>query len=268
MVGKRDVQGRAVPKEDMTTLAVLADPPIEGVVGQRLVETTPLDATDVVSLYEAMLSDVVRAAEAASGQLLINYRPREHLEISDDVSPKGRLEAVVTEAVKKPDDVRYEVQVGSSFAARAGNTVRHLLDTEEQGSVHVIEPTVPLVTRQGIDAMSIKLRRSSVVISPGPGGRVGYAGFSEPVDFEGAYDPPAVTSLVEAARAASLDVDFVPSLQPVETGTDLTSVISTVRARALADRLYPTRTYEWAQHQGVYGVEGEDGLDVEKTDSD
>jgi len=251
----------------MTTLVVLADPPIEGVVGQRLIETTPLDATDVVSLYEAMLSDVVRAAEAASGQLLVNYRPREHIDIADDVSPKGRLEAVVAEAVEKPDDVRYEVQVGSSFAARAGNTVRHLLDTEEEGSVHVIEPTVPLVTRQGIDSTSMKLRRSPAVISPGPGGRVGYAGFSEPLDFEGAYDPPEVTSLVEAARAADLDVDFVPSLQPVETGADLASVVSVVRARARADRLYPTRTYEWAENRGVYAVEGEDGLDVEKTDS-
>lgn len=251
----------------MTTLVVLADPPTEGVVGQRIVETTPLDATDVVSLYEAMLSDIARAAEAASGQLLVNYRPREHLD-SDDISPKRRLEAVVSEAVQKPDDVRYEVQVGSSFAARAGNTVRHLLDTEEEGSVHVIEPTVPLVTRQGIDSMSMKLRRSEVVISPGPSGRVGYAGFSDPIDFEGAYDSPAVTSLVEAARTADRDVDFVPSLQPVETGADLASVVALVRARARADRLYPTRTHEWAERQGVSAVDGEHGLRIQKTDSD
>ncbi|QSG11633.1 Uncharacterized protein HSBGL_1210 [Halapricum desulfuricans] len=252
----------------MTTLVVLADPPVEGVVGRSLVETTPLDAEEVVSLYEAMLSDVARAASAASGQLLVNYRPRDHLDLDADVSPKRRLESVVAEAVDDPEAVRYEVQVGSSHAARVGNTVTHLLEGEEEGSVHVIEPTVPLVTRQGIDSMSMKLRRSPVVLSPGPGGRVGYAGFSEPVDFDGAYEPPAVTSLVEAARAADLDADFVPSLQPVETAADLASVVSVVRARARADRIYPSRTYEWAETHGVYGVEGEDGLDVEKTDSD
>lgn len=251
----------------MTTLAVLADPPVEGVVGRRIAEATPLDAGEVVSLYEAMLSDIVRAAEAASGQVLVNYRPREHLDVGADVSPKGRLEAVVSEAVEKPDDVRYEVQVGSSFAARVGNTVTHLLETEEEGSVHVLEPTVPLVTRQGIDSTSMKLRRSPVVLSPGPGGRVGYAGFRKSIDFDGAYDSPAVTSLVEAARAADLDVDFVPSLQPVETAADLASVVSVVRARARAGRIYPTQTYEWAEAHGVYAVGGANGLRVEKTDS-
>lgn len=252
----------------MTTLVVLADPPIEGVVGQQLVETTSLDAGAVVSLHEAMLSDVVRAAEAASGQLLVNYRPREHLDIAADVSPKGRLEDIVSAAVQKPDDVRYEVQVGSTFAARVGNTVTHLLESEEEGSVHVFEPTVPLVTRRGIDSTSMKLRRSPVVLSPGPGGRVGYAGFGEPIDFDGAYDPPAVTSLVEAARSADLGVDFAPSLQPVETAADLASVVSVVRARARADRIYPAQTHEWAEEHGVYAVGSEDGLRVEKTDSD
>lgn len=246
----------------MTTIAVLADPPMEGVVGRQLVETTPLEPSEIVGLYEAMLSDIVRAAERASGQLLVNYRPREHLDIPEDTSPKRALEDVVSAAVEDPDTVRYEVQVGESFAARAGNTVTHLLETEEEGSVHVLEPTVPLVTRQGIDSTSMKLRRSPVVISPGPDGRVGYAGFSEPINFEGAYDAPAVESLVEAADAAELDVNFVPPLHPVETATDLASVLSVVRARARTNRIYPTRTHEWIEQTGVRAKADDEGLRV------
>lgn len=246
----------------MTTFAVLADPPIEGVVGQQLAESTPLDGNEVVGLYESMLADVARAAERASGQLLVNYRPREHLEIPDDVSPKRSLESVVSAAVEDPDAVRYEVQVGQSFAARAGNTVTHLLETEEEGSVHVLEPTVPLVTRQSIDSASMKLRRSPVVVSPGPDGRVGYAGFSEPIDFEGAYDLPAVESVVEAAAVAELDVDFLPPLHPVETAADLASMISVVRARARADRIYPGHTLDWIEQTGVRAVADGDSLRV------
>lgn len=235
----------------MTTVAVLADPPVEGVVCQQLLDSTPLSAAEGVALYEAMLTDVCRAVEASGAQLLVNYRPREHLDLDESVSPKTQVEAVVSEAVDAPDGVRYEVQVGSSFAARAGNTVTHLLEQEDEGSVHVCEPTVPLVSRQSIDSASMKLRRSSVVVSPAAGGRVGYAGFADPIDFEGAYDTPAVESLVDSAIDAGVDADFLPGIQPVRTATDLATVVAEVRARERAGRIHPTATADVIDRLGL-----------------
>lgn len=247
----------------MTTVAVLAEPPIEGVVFPDLVGTTPLSAEACTELYEAMLTDVCRAVEASSGDLLVNYRPREHLGLDDSVSPKTELESVVSEAVDAPDAVRYEVQVGESFAARAGNTVTHLLEQEEEGSVHVLEPTTPLVSRQAIDSASMKLRRTPVVAAPAQGGRVGYAGFTQPIDFEGAYDAPAVESLVDSAVSADLEADFLPSLQPVETAADLASVVAEIRARERAGRIHPTATASVIEELGVRVVEGDDGVTID-----
>lgn len=243
----------------MTTVAVLADPPIEGVVFDEISETTPLEAGECIDLYEAMLADVARAVEGSGGSLLVNYRPREHLDLAESVSPKTELEAVVAEAVDAPEAVRYEVQVGSSFAARVGNTVTHLLEQESEGSVHVVEPTVPLVTRQAIDSASMKLRRTPVVVGPAPDGRVGYAGFGQSIDFEGAYDTPAVESLVAAGLDAGLDVDFLPAVQPVETAQDLASVVTEIQARAQAGRIHPRATHEWIESVGLRVVEAEDG---------
>jgi len=241
----------------MTTVAVLADPPVEGVVCQELVESTPLSPSEGVALYEAMLTDVCRAVEGSGAQLLVNYRPREHLDLPESVSPKTQVERVVSEAVDAPEAVRYEVQVGSSFAARAGNTVTHLLEQEGEGSVHVLEPTVPLVTRQAIDSASMKLRRSSVVASAATGGRVGYAGFAAPIDFDGAYDPPAIESLVDSAVDAGLDADFLPALQPVRTASDLATVVAEVRARERAGRNHPSATADVIDRLGLRVTEGE-----------
>jgi hypothetical protein len=243
----------------MTTVAVLADPPIEGVVCQELLETTPLDPADGVALYEAMLSDVCRAVEQSAGELLLNYRPRDHLDLEVSVSPKTRLETVVSEAVDAPEAVRYEVQVGTSYAARVGNTVTHLLEQEDEGSVHVVDPAVPLVTRQAIDSASMKLRRSAVVVSPASGGRVGYAGFGRPIGFDGAYDAPAVESLADSAVEAGLDVDFLPALEPVRTGADLATVVAEIRARQRAGRNHPTATAEQIDHLGLRVAADDDG---------
>lgn len=255
----RVVQERAGPSTGMTTVAVLADPPIEGVVGEQLVAGTPFDPDEGLELYEAMLSDVCRAVEASSAGLLVNYRPADQLAV-EDAAPQDALEAVVSQAVDDPDAVRYEVQVGSTVSARVGNTVTHLLETEDTGSVHVVRPTVPLLTRHGIDSASMKLRRSDVVLAPASRGRVGYAGFSAPVNFEGVYDPPAIESLVDGAASAGLEVDFLQSQTVLETGTDLESVVPIVRARVQADRLHPTDTAAWIEEYGVRVVEDGDGL--------
>ncbi|QCC52739.1 hypothetical protein [Halapricum salinum] len=248
----------------MTTVAVLADPPVEGVVCRDLIESTPLHAADGVRLYEAMLTDICRAVEGSGAQLLLNYRPREHLDLPESVSPKTRLEGVVSEAVDAPEAVRYEVQVGSTFAARAGNTVTHLLEQEGEGSVHVLEPTVPLVSRQAIDSASMKLRRSSVVVSPASGGRVGYAGFAETIDFDGAYDAPAVESLVDSAIDAGVDADFLPGLQPVRTPADLATVVPEVRARERAGRIYPSATADAIERLGL-GVAEDESVTVSRS---
>lgn len=246
----------------MTTVAVLADPPIEGVVFQDLCRSTALDASEGVALYEAMLADVCRAVERSGGQLLLNYRPREHLDIDESVSPKTQLEAVVSEAVDAPEAVRYEVQVGSSYAARVGNTVTHLLEQEDEGSVHVVEPTAPLVTRQSIDSASMKLRRASVVAAPASGGGVGYAGFADTLDFDGIFEPPAIESLVEGATETGLDVDFLPAVQSVETASDLATVVAEIRARRSAGRNHPTATAAAIDELGIHAAASEGYISV------
>lgn len=230
----------------MSTVAVMARPPYPGVVLPSLVESTSVSETDAVDLYEAMLGDVCAAVAASGGSLLVNYVPREHLPASvpDDAEPKTAVENAVAGAVPDPDAVRYEVQVGSTHAARAGNTVSHLLEREDASSVHVLEPTVPLVARGRIDQASMKLRRNPVVVGPATDGRIYYAAFAEPIDFEGALEPPAVETLVQRAVDEGLEVDFLQQVTPLETAADLRTVRSLLRARATAGRALPDRTHE------------------------
>lgn len=222
----------------------MARPPYPGVVLQSLVESTDLSDTDAVTLYEAMLGDVCEAVAASGGALLINYAPREHLpdSVPEEAEPKTAIADVVADAVPDHDAVRYEVQVGSSFDARAGNTVTHLLDREEADSVHVVEPTVPMLTRSVVDQTSMKLRSSPVVVGPASEGRVHYAGFTEPIDFEGAFDAPALETLVRRAVSEGHDVDFIEQLTTVETARDLSTITSLLVARSATGRAVPERT--------------------------
>lgn len=241
----------------MTTVALLATPPFEDCVLGDLVASTDLTAEDAVQLYEAMLRDVAQAIEHSGGSLLVNYTPREHLpdSIPEEASPKTALADTLSEVVSEPDSVRYEVQVGSSKAARVGNTVTHLLEREDESSVHVVEPTVPLLTRQLIDSASMKIRRSPVVVGPATSGRVYYTAFSDTVDFEGIYEPPAVETTVERATAEGKDVDFLPQVTPVETATDLATVLPIVRARANAGRIIPEETLSVLDELGIRVVD-------------
>jgi hypothetical protein len=225
----------------MTTVAVLSDPPRPGLVHERLVETTPLTAEEAAGLYEAGFRDVCRAVATSGGDLLVNYRPDDALDGEGDSEAELResLEAV---AEVDAEEVRFEVQVGETFAGRAGNTASHLLSEEGVASVAITEPTAVLLTRQGIDETAMKLRRRDVVLGPAPGGRVYYAGFREPIDFENAYVPPAMETLTRRGADADLDVDYVGMAPVLETVSDLADLLVLVRARRAAGRNVPLHT--------------------------
>ncbi|WP_049902955.1 hypothetical protein [Halococcus agarilyticus] len=262
----------------MPTAAVLCDPPREGVVLADLAATTPLSTADVADLYAAMCADVLRAVEASASDLLVNYRPDEALPDEADERDKpdeptdgdGRNEqdaesavrALADAALDDPGAARYEVQVGSTFAARMGNTVTHLLDTEDETSVAVVEPTAPFLARGDLDGMAMKLRRSDVVLGPTSGGRVHYAGFASSVDFEEADAPPAIGTLTDRAHDAGHDVDFGPMHPIVETREDLIGALSLIRARRRAGREVPTRTAACLDDLGVELIKSRDGLNL------
>jgi hypothetical protein len=247
----------------MATLAVLADPPIEGFVLSEIVESTPLTAPEATRLYEAMLTDLCRGIQASSGDLLVNYRPAE--QVPADVDPEQALRDVLDDELEEPGEARYEVQVGETYAGRVGNTAAHLLEEESEDSIAVVEPTMPFLGRQQIGSGAMKIRSSDVVLGPTTDGRVYYAGFTEPFDFENAYETPAVETLTEHAEDADLDVDFLPMEQLVETGRDLADAVAQIRARLRAGRNVPIETASVVTDLGLYVQEREDGIRVART---
>jgi glycosyltransferase A (GT-A) superfamily protein (DUF2064 family) len=217
----------------MTEIAVLADPPHPGVL-PGLVESSPLSGEEAQYLYTAMLRDVCAAASSSGGDLLVNYRP------ADAVPDVEDSEAALCDALEGVvDDARYEVQVGETFAGRAGNTVSFLLQQEGVASAAALTPQSALLTRQVIDQAAMKLRRSEVVLGPVADGRVYYAAFTDPVDFEAAYTVPALSTLTNRALDAGLDVDFLRTLPVIETGMDLAAAIINIDARKRAGRPVP-----------------------------
>ncbi len=240
----------------MATVAVLADPPVEGFVLPELVSETPLAAAEASRLYGAMLVDACRAVQHGAADLLVNYRDPD--QVPGDVDAEGRLRDLLADELDAPGEARYEVQVGETFAGRAGNTVTHLLDREDEDTVAVVEPTAAFLGREQIGTAAMKLRSSEVVLGPAAGGRVYYAGFAEPVDFAGAYTPPALVTLAERAREADLAVDFLPRMPAVETGPDLADALATLQARQRAGRSVPDRTAETVAELGL-DVEAADG---------
>lgn len=243
----------------MTVIAVLAEPPRPGLVLSSLAETSPLSESEAAELYEAMFKDLVLAVSRSGGELLVNYRTDDDLpeEFVGDISAEEELREIVADTLDEVDDVRFEPQVGSTFSARAGNTVTHLLRDEDVSSVAVVTPTVPQLGRQHIDTAAMKLRSSPVVVGPSTEGRVFYAGFTEPIDFTEAYATPEVQSLAECADDADLPFEYLQMLPVVETGADLATLVPILRSRVEAERLVPKHTttlvFEW-------------GLAVEETD--
>lgn len=250
----------------MTTVAVLADPPRPGLVHRRLVETTPLTAEEAADLYAAGLRDVCRAVATSGGDLLVNYRADGALPDGDG---DGDSEAELRDAIEPVSGldagtVRFEVQVGETFAGRAGNTATHLLENEGVTSVAVTEPTAALLTRQRIDEAAMKLRQRGVVLGPAPGGRVYYAGFREPVDFADAYAPPALETLTRRGVDAGLDVDFLAMAPVLVDGEDLVDLLTLVRARGAAGRNVPPYTAETLASLDLRAKATDDGLVVER----
>jgi 2-phospho-L-lactate guanylyltransferase (CobY/MobA/RfbA family) len=231
----------------MTVVAVTVDPPREGVVLPRLSETSPLSEREVVSLYRAMVADAFEAAATSGGDLLVNYRPDDQLPdeyVPEDGDAEAEVRELLTETLddEAVEDARVEVQVGSSKAARVGNTVTHLLDSEGVNSVTVLEPDAPLFRRKDLDSAAMKLRRSPVVLGPAQGGDVYFAGFSDPVDFTDAFETPALETLTASAQDAGYDVDFLSRQTRVRTGEDLCTLVPEIRARRAANRLVPAHT--------------------------
>ncbi|WP_335999167.1 hypothetical protein [Halorientalis halophila] len=250
----------------MTTVAVLADPPREGLVLPDIVDQTPLSAAEATELYVAMYRDVCRAVEASGGDLLVNYRDDEDLpeEHAGEESAEAQLRAALTPALSDPDAARYEVQVGSSFSARAGNTVTHLLDREDVTSAAVVEPTAPFLARGIVDSAAMKLRRHEVVLGPAGDGRVYYAGFGDSIDFADAYEPPAVETLTDRGVAADHGVDFLQMTPVVETRDDLVTALSLLSARVAAGRNHPEYTAACLADLGLDLKAGADGAELVK----
>jgi len=156
-----------------------------------------------------------------------------------DTEPVAELRAVVADALDDPSDVRFEPQVGSTFSARAGNTITHLLREEGAASAAAIRGTAPLLSRTMIDEAAMKLRTNEVVIGPTTEGRVHYAGFTEPIDFDEAFAGVELQRLANRAADADLSTTFLGSSPVVETGGDLRTLIPQLRARIAAERIVP-----------------------------
>lgn len=239
-------QGSAPPKVGMTTVVVLADVPGEGVLSA--LQPEPLSAKEATALYRATLLDVCATIQHGEADLLVNYPDPERVGVGD---PEGELRAVLDPELERPGDVRYEVQVGESYAGRVGNALTHLLESEGERTVGVVEPTVPLLRREHVGTVAMKLRTGDVALGPAPGGRLYFAGFREPVDFADVYAPPAVETVTDRAVEAGLAVEYLPVLPRIDDPADFATAVSLVRARASAGRIVPTRTAELVAEWGL-----------------
>ena len=238
----------------MTVVAVLADPPRPGLALPQLTETSPLSESEAAELAAAMLKDILRAVEASGGELLVNYRPDDLLpegHVDPETSAEAELRSIAEDALDDLETARFEIQVGSTPSARAGNTVTHLLEQEGVQSAAVVRGDTPLLKRSTIDAAAMNLRTNEVVLGPSTDGRVYYAGFTAPVDFEAAYTTPELETLVDRANDAGLDTEFIGVLPTVRTGSDLATLVSSIRARWQAGRVVPEHTAEFVVETGL-----------------
>ena len=211
----------------MTTVAVLADPPREDVV-LPVFSSSLLTSEEATTLYTAMLADVVAAVDAAGGETIVNYRDDDALPESDE-DAESQLRDLVSGTLESLDGVRFEVQVGSEYYARVGNTVTHLLEREGTNTAAVVDPTAPFLTRSIVDSGAMKLRSSDVVLGPTTDGRVYFAGFGESIDFTDTFRTPAIETLTDRAREEGLSVDFLPMLPVVAPPDYLLTAVPILR---------------------------------------
>ncbi|WP_276301417.1 TIGR04282 family arsenosugar biosynthesis glycosyltransferase [Halorussus lipolyticus] len=248
----------------MTHIAVFADPPRPGLAFPELAESSPLSESEAADLYAATLKDTFVAVRRSGGDLLVNYRPDDLLadEFVGDESAEAEVRALAADALDSTEEVRFEVQVGSSFSARAGNTVTHLLGEEGVSSVAVVPGTAPFLTRQEIDSAAMKIRRNAVVLGPSERGRVYFAGFADTIDFEDAYATPEIETLARRATDAGHEVGFLSAKTCIGTVEDLCSLVSLVNARTEAGRVVPEHTATLFDEWGLRVEEGADGPEL------
>ena len=250
----------------MTLVAVLADPPRPGLVLPSLVDHGVLDASEAADLYEASLLDTLAATADSGAKTLVNYRgddtlPDEHV---TDTAAEAEVRALATRALDlDADDVRFEVQVGSTFGARVGNTVTHLLrDDPDVSSVLATDALAPLIGRGDVDSTSMKLRREQVVLGPSTDGAVWAAAFSDPVDFDGAYTTPALETLAQRGVDAGHDVGFAPTYPRIDTVPGLRATVAQIRARQRAGRVVPAATAQVVDDLGLAVRDDGDGPEL------
>jgi len=248
----------------MTVIAVLAEPPREGLVLPRLTETSPLSEAQVAELYEAMLRDTFLAVARSGGDLLVNYRSNDDLpaEYQTEIDPVAELRSIAADTLDDISNVRFEPQVGSTVSARAGNTLTHLLENEAVNSAAVVFGTAPLMTRLIVDSAAMKLRTNEVVIGPATEGKAYYAGFTKPVDFSECFEGIELQGLTNRATDADLDTEFLQMSPRVETGRDLLSLLPLLRSRFTAERIVPEYTASFVHEQGLDTVDHEDGPEL------
>jgi hypothetical protein len=213
----------------MTLLVAMAADPSGAL--PALPESAPVSPAEAADLYRAAFRDALLAAENSGGELLVNY-PEDGEDIARELvaGAEGLAES----------DTRFEVQVGSSFSARAGNAVTHLLREEGEASVAVLDGRAPLLAHTEIDSAAMRLRRDEAVLAPGPEGAVAFAGFRETPDFEGAWEPPALTTLARRCADSGLSVGFLAHQPTLHTAAGLASLVAAVEAGRSADRALPT----------------------------
>lgn len=221
-----------LPRELVVTLHVLVvEPPSPGRSLPELVDG-PLDPEAAATLHGATITDAMVAAERSGGELLVNH--------PEDA--EAELRTMAESALEDPATVRYEVQVGASFAAIAGNAATHLLDEEGVESVAVQRGTAPTVDRTALDGAAMQLRRNEVVIGPGTGGRDAYLGLSAPIDFEAAFEPPEIETLADRGVAAGHDVAFLAMHPVVEDEAGLAALVAAIRAQRRTGLPVPEHT--------------------------
>jgi hypothetical protein len=245
----------------MTTVAVLVDPSPARNPLAECVDADALSESEARALYAAMARDVCRAVEASGGELLVNYAPEAadgEASADDSSAAEDAARDLVAEGLSAPSDARFEVQVGSSHAARVGNTVTHLLEREGVQSAAVVEPTAAMLERRHVDSAAMKLRGSPVVLGPSSRGRVWYAAFREPIDFTDAFEPPALRTLTDRARDGGYEVDFVERLPLVERPADLAGFVAELGARQRAEKWVPPHTAAAVEDIGL-GAVADDG---------
>lgn len=233
------------------------DPPWRECVPTWFDVPAELTDADLTALYEAAVTDVIRTVAESGGKPLVNYRDAETLPAVDRPDEaEAACRALVADAVGDTDAVRFERQVGSTVSARVGNTVTHLLETEEAGIVGVLDPLAPLVRRSDVDGAAMTARRTDVVLGSDGAGDVYLSVFADPIDFEDAYESPALSTLAERARAADRSIGFSPIVPRIATEAGLAATVATIDARRAAETPVPEATAAVIEERDIETPDG------------